>query len=164
MATSATRKVLLSVLLVSILWSLVIIRQANYRFPSTFALSCEQRNFAVESYDDRSFESPSVTAVDIDPLLGSLPKQPPEHQIVRSTASKECFLRTNHTNQWSAARIIIFQRDSGMKLSSLLAHYLQVLDHNSIVIIDHNGRDPLTESLLQQYEKIGVHVWNCTGL
>ena len=91
-----------------------------------------------------------------NPLLDSLPRDPSLNPLVSQTFDGgTCFRETYHANQWAYARIIVFQRDGGLKLI--------VLDPNSIVVINHKGVDPYTKKVLTAYGKQGVHVWNCTG-
>jgi hypothetical protein len=75
-----------------------------------------------------------------------------------------CRLQSNHTfHQHTLARIVVFQRDGGTQLADLMAHYSQVLEMDEIVLIDHQGNDPFTASLLQQYDSMGAHIWRCDG-
>jgi hypothetical protein len=79
-----------------------------------------------------------------------------------------CRLQSNHTtafhHQHALARIVVFQRDGGAQLADLMAHYSQVLENmDAIILIDHQGTDPITASLLQQYDRMGAHIWRCDG-
>lgn len=44
-----------------------------------------------------------------------------------------------------------------------MLHHLRVLHPNNIVLIDHQGQDSLTASILHEYAAKGVHVWRCSG-
>lgn len=64
-----------------------------------------------------------------NPLLDSLPRDPPLNPLVSQTFDGgTCFRETYHANQWAYARIIVFQRDGGLKLIPFFKHYMKVLD------------------------------------
>lgn len=84
--------------------------------------------------------------------------------IHRQEQKWSCSLQSESPqHQHSLARFVIFQRDLGHKLQDLVAHYHSAVPFDSLVIIDHNGSDKVTADLLQQYSKLGAHIWRCKG-
>lgn len=79
------------------------------------------------------------------------------------TANKLCILQTTPKHAKVSARVILFQRDGRDQLRDFVTHYTRVLPYDSLVILDHQGGDEYTASLLQQYGKLGAHIWRCTG-
>jgi len=83
--------------------------------------------------------------------------------IHRREQTWSCSLKYDSQHQHSLARFVIFQRDLGHKLQDLIAHYHSAVPFDSLVIIDHNGSDKVTASLLHEYSKLGAHIWRCMG-
>ncbi|CAB9519819.1 expressed unknown protein [Seminavis robusta] len=74
-----------------------------------------------------------------------------------------CHLQTKPQHHKTLARIILLQRDGRRQLRDFVTHYTRVLPYNSLVIMDHEGNDNYTKSLLQDYGELGAHIWRCEG-
>lgn len=89
---------------------------------------------------------------------------PPHEQAVQvGRGDLGCVRQTNHTRRHALMRVIVFQKDGQMQLQNLISHYIQALRYDEIVIINHDGNDPFTLEIIDQYAQLGVHVWNCNG-
>jgi hypothetical protein len=75
----------------------------------------------------------------------------------------ECSLQTPAKHAKTFARVILFQRDGRNQLRDFVTHYTKVLPYNSLVIMDHEGSDDYTQSLLKDYGMMGAHIWRCKG-
>ena len=75
----------------------------------------------------------------------------------------ECALQSSPKHAKTLARIILFQRDGRNQLRDFVTHYTRALPYNSLVIMDHEGTDDYTRSLLTDYGKMGAHIWRCKG-
>lgn len=91
------------------------------------------------------------------PLIGVL-----QHNITLANVG-QCFLASKNvdTLKQTMARFFFFQKDSGAMLSSVLAYYSQVASVDSLVLIDHEGKDQTTRQILDEYAMHGAHVWKC---
>jgi Glycosyl transferase family 2 len=75
----------------------------------------------------------------------------------------ECALQTPPKHAKTLARVILFQRDGRNQLRDFVTHYTKALPYNSLVIMDHEGSDDYTQSLLKDYGAMGAHIWRCKG-
>ena len=73
----------------------------------------------------------------------------------------DCHMVSSHQIKDTLARFILFQKDAGHKLHNLISHYTNVVPLDSIIVIDHQGTDNITASILDNYAKKGMHVWRC---
>jgi len=58
--------------------------------------------------------------------------------------NKQCKMVSSLPIEHTMARFIIFQRNEGYRILDLISHYKNVVPFDSIVVIDHQGTDPLT--------------------
>eukprot|EP00797_Seminavis_robusta_P034166 Sro80_g043040.2 (368) ;mRNA; r:49007-50110 len=74
-----------------------------------------------------------------------------------------CQLQTPPKHRKTLARVVLLQRDGRRQLRDFVTHYTRVLPYNSLVIMDHEGNDDYTQSLLKDYGELGAHIWKCEG-
>jgi len=75
--------------------------------------------------------------------------------------NKQCEKVSPHPIEHAMARFIIFQRNEGYKIQDLISHYRSVVSFDNIVVIDHQGTDSLTATILNNFVEKGMHLWRC---
>ena len=82
---------------------------------------------------------------------------------VKDSDGNYCKLTSQASHSRTLARVVLFQRDGRHQLRDFVSHYTKVLSYNSLVIMDHEGVDEYTKSLLNVYGEKGAHIWQCYG-
>jgi len=84
-----------------------------------------------------------------------------DNLIIIPHDEEECKIISSHAIEKTLARFVIFQRNEGYKIYNIISHYASVVSLDSIVVINHQGTDHVTASILESYSEQGMHLWSC---